>query len=214
MDDKLTISLPTGRLKKDSLALLSQLPDWPSGFEFESRKLVFEEATSPYRIVFSHPKDSSTYVEFGAADLGIVGKDILLERGNEVYELLDLKIGSCTMVLAGPQGVTRSQLWEKEELRIATKYPNFTRKYLQERGITADIIPLYGSIEVAPTIGLSDAIVDLVSTGTTLKENQLWVIEEIVPISARVVANRVSIKIKAQLIQQFIKKLEKVVKHE
>ncbi|HOQ67233.1 MAG TPA: ATP phosphoribosyltransferase [Candidatus Atribacteria bacterium] len=209
--EKLTISVPTGRMKEGSLALLSRLPQCPPLDFVNSRQLVVEREDLPWRIIFSHPKDSSTYVEFGAADIGIVGKDILLERENEVYELLELPIGRCAMVLAAPLSTSREELLKKEALRIATTYPNFTRRYLQERGMTADIVFLYGSVELAPPIGLADAIVDLVSTGKTLRDNRLQVVEEITPISARLVANPISIKTHSKEIYLLVKELKEVI---
>lgn len=209
---KLTITIPTGRLKDEALQLLSRLLGAP--FTIPSRQLVIEDDALPWRIILSHPKDVATYVEHGAADLGFVGKDILLERGNEVYELLDLRIGKCVMVLAGPQDTTREDLLKREYLRIATKYPHITRRYIQERGIHADIVVLYGSIELAPAIGIADGIVDLVSTGQTLRENRLHILETIVPISTRLVANRVSMKTKTQDIEEFTRALEDVISDE
>ena len=138
-------------------------------------------------------------------------KDILLERENEVYELLELPIGKCTMVLAAPLSTSREELLEKEALRIATKYPNFSRRFLPERGITAYLVFLYGSIELAPPIGLADAIVDLVSTGKTLRENRLQVVEEITPVSGRLVANSISIKIHSREINLLVEELKEVM---
>jgi ATP phosphoribosyltransferase len=212
--DKLTLSIPTGRLKDETIALLSRMPSWPDSFNLNSRKLIFEDLSLPYKIILSHPKDSSTYVEFGAADIGIVGKDILQERGNEVYELLDLQIGKCQMVIAGPESLTTTELFSKDTFRIATKYPNITRRYLQEKGLTADILYLYGSIELAPAINLTDAIIDLVSTGKTLRENKLKVLENIFPVSARLVANRISIKTKMESILTFVQQLKGVIRNE
>ncbi|MEN3202376.1 MAG: ATP phosphoribosyltransferase [Atribacterota bacterium] len=209
---KLTITIPTGRLKDEVLELLSRLLSTP--LALPSRQLVIENASLPWRIILSHPKDVATYVEHGVADLGCVGKDILLERENEVYELLDLCIGKCVMVLAGPENTKIEDLLQREHLRIATKYPRFTRRYIQERGIHADIVALYGSIELAPAIGLADGIVDLVSTGRTLRENRLHVLEEIIPISTRLVANHVSIKTKTREIEEFTKALEEVICNE
>lgn len=209
---KLTITLPTGRLKEEVLEFLSRL--LPSPLVLPSRQLVIDDASLPWNIILSHPKDVATYVEHGAADLGLVGKDILLERENEVYELLDLRIGRCIMVLAGPENLTREGLLRREHMRIATKYPHFTRRYIQERGMNADIVTLYGSIELAPAIGIADAIVDLVSTGKTLRENRLHILEEIVPISTRLVANRVSMKTKSSAIEEFTRALEEVIPRE
>ncbi|HSV30968.1 MAG TPA: ATP phosphoribosyltransferase [Atribacteraceae bacterium] len=210
---KLTVSVPTGRLKEESLSLLARLRTWPAEYVLPSRRLVVETSDLPWRIMFSHPKDSSIYVEFGAADLGIVGKDILLERENEVYELMDLGIGRCTMVIAGPEGLSRKALFEREHLRIATKYPSITQRYLSENGVTGDLVYLYGSIELAPAIGLADAIVDIVSTGKTLRENHLRIIEEIGFISARLVANRISIKTRNTEIAEFCNQLNEVIEH-
>ncbi|MGQ9622362.1 MAG: ATP phosphoribosyltransferase [Candidatus Caldatribacteriaceae bacterium] len=209
---KLTITLPTGRLREEVVEILSSLLSFP--LVLPSRQLVVDDPDLPWRIILSHPKDVATYVEYGAADLGLVGKDILLERENEVYELLDLGIGKCTMVLAGPEGTTRGDLLKQERIRIATKYPHFTRRYLQEKGVNADVVALYGSIELAPAIGIADAIVDLVSTGKTLRENRLHVLEEIAPISTRLVVNRVSIKTKTQAIEAFVKNLKEVISDE
>ena len=209
--DKLTLCIPTGRLKDETIILLSKMPSWPLDFNLNSRKLIFEDQSLPWNIILSHPKDSSTYVEFGAADIGIVGKDILQERGNEVYELCDLQIGICQMVVAGPENLTAADLFGKDSLRIATKYPNITRRYLQEKGLNADILYLYGSIELAPVIHLTDAIIDLVSTGKTLRDNKLKIIEELFPVSARLVANRISIKTKMESIFSFVQQLKGVI---
>ncbi|WP_438315280.1 ATP phosphoribosyltransferase [Candidatus Caldatribacterium sp. SIUC1] len=206
---RLTLTLPTGRLKDDVVELLSRALSRP--LVLPSRQLVVDDPSLPWRIILSHPKDVATYVEHGAADLGLVGKDILLERENEVYELLDLHIGKCVMVLAGPEHLTREALFRREHLCIATKYPHVTRRYLQEKGLNADIVALYGSIELAPAIGIADAIVDLVSTGKTLRENRLHVLEEITPISTRLVANRVSMKTRTLEIEDFVKTLEGVI---
>jgi len=209
--DKLTLCIPTGRLKDETIVLLSKMPSWPLDFNLNSRKLIFEDQSLPWNIILSHPKDSSTYVEFGVADIGIVGKDILQERGNEVYELCDLQIGICQMVVAGPENLTATDLFRKDSLRIATKYPNITRRYLQEKGLNADILYLYGSIELAPVIHLTDAIIDLVSTGKTLHDNKLKIIEELFPVSARLVASRISIKTKMESIFSFVQQLKGVI---
>ncbi|MCX6090609.1 MAG: ATP phosphoribosyltransferase [Candidatus Atribacteria bacterium] len=212
--DKLTLSIPTGRLKEEVLELLARMPGWPASCNLNTRKLVFEDECLPCRIILSHPKDSSTYVEFGAADIGIVGKDILMERENEVYELLDLGIGKCQMIIAVPLSVSHHVFFNKDHLRIATKYPHITRQYLQEKGITADILSLYGSIELAPTLGLADAIVDIVSTGKTLRENHLQVLESIAPVSARLVANLISIRTRMDAIRHFVQQLKGVIRNE
>jgi len=184
-----------------------------AGFECPSieqnnRKLIFENPDKGVRYFWVKPSDVSIYVERGAADIGVVGKDILLEYAPDVYELLDLGIGKCRMAVAGkggfrdPVGTT---------LRVATKFPNIASRYYSGKCRDIDIINLNGSIELAPILGLSDVIVDIVETGTTLKENDLQVLEEIVPISARLIANVVSMKFKQDSIELIRNRLEEQV---
>ena len=151
-----------------------------------------------------------TYVEYGAADIGIVGKDVLLEQGKDVYEPVDLKYGYCQIVIAKPE---KEKLFEGKEglskLRIATKYPNITERYFSQKGAQAEIIKLYGSIEIAPLTGLSDRIVDLISTGRTLKENGLVVVERVAESTARLIVNRASMKIKYKRIKEIIEAVKR-----
>ena len=191
--DWINIALPKGRLGEKAYAMLKNSGYECPAIEDPGRKLIFENPEKMVRYFWVKPSDVAIYVERGAADLGIVGKDILLEYEPEVYELLDLKMGKCRMAVAGkkdfrdPMGKT---------LKVATKFPNITRNYYAGKCRDIDIIHLNGSIELAPILGLSHVIVDIVETGTTLKENNLAVHEEIVPISARLIANVASYQFK------------------
>ncbi|MBI5197821.1 MAG: ATP phosphoribosyltransferase, partial [Nitrospirae bacterium] len=155
--------------------------------------------------------DVPTYVEYGAADLGVVGKDMLLEQEKDLYEPLDLKFGRCSLVVAGPMGTYRPGEIEWTRVRVATKYPRLTEKYFSGRGVHAEIIKLYGSIELAPLAGLSEIIVDLSATGRTLKENRLEILDTIFESTARLIVNRASLKLKFARIQQVIRLLKEAV---
>jgi len=168
------------------------------------RKLIFENEELSLRYFWVKPSDVAIYVERGAADIGIVGKDILLEYEPEVYELLDLKMGKCRMAVAAKNGFRDDP---RRTLRVATKFANIAANYYLSKGRDIDIIHLNGSIELAPILDLSDVIVDIVETGTTLKENDLSVIDTIVPISARLIANKAGYKFKSSLIQPLISSL-------
>ena len=193
MKDWINVALPKGRLGEKAYAMLKNSGYECPAIEDPGRKLIFENPEKMVRYFWVKPSDVAIYVERGAADLGIVGKDILLEYEPEVYELLDLKMGECRMAVAGkkdfrdPVGKT---------LKVATKFPNITRNFYAGKCRDIDIIHLNGSIELAPILGLSHVIVDIVETGTTLRENNLAVHEEIVPISARLIANIASYQFK------------------
>ncbi|MFW6134707.1 MAG: ATP phosphoribosyltransferase [Elusimicrobiota bacterium] len=213
----MTIALPSGRLFKSILNMLKE-----SGYfglidfdEKNDRRLIFYNQEETFQFIITKPKDNPTYVECGAADMGIAGKDILLEEKKDVYELLDLGLGKCSIVLAASR--TKEEVMKDIEqrlpLKIATKYPNISRNYCLKKGIHGKIITLYGSIELAPQVGLSDIIVDLVSTGKTLRQNHLAVIEEIAPISARLITNRISYKTKHRVVHQVVQILRKAVGH-
>ncbi len=191
----LNIALPKGRLGEKVYAIFAQAGfPCPSILE-ENRKLIFENPQAGVRYFWVKPSDVSIYVERGAADVGVAGKDILLEYAPEVYELCDLGIGRCRMCVAGPADFVDDP---ERTLRVATKFPNITRSFYAQRSREIDIIKLNGSIELAPILRLSDVIVDIVETGTTLRENGLTVVEEIVPISARLIANKASYKFLSQ----------------
>ena len=208
MKDWINVALPKGRLGEKAYGMLKNSGYPCPAIEDPGRKLIFENPEKMVRYFWVKPSDVAIYVERGAADLGIVGKDILLEYEPEVYELLDLKMGKCRMAVAGkkdfrdPVGKT---------LKVATKFPNITRNYYAGKCRDIDIIHLNGSIELAPILGLSHVIVDIVETGTTLRENNLAVHEEIVPISARLIANVASYQFKDAQINAIRASLRKQV---
>ena len=193
MKNLLTLALPKGRLLDGALELLAGLG--VEGVDGESRKLIFTDARRGVRLLFLKPADVPAYVTYGAADLGIVGKDILLEQNPDVYEPLDLGFGFCRLVIAEPR-----ELWERDDpakwswVRVATKYPRLTEEYFSERGVQVEIVRLDGSIELAPLVGLAERIVDLVQSGETLRANGLVEVAEIARSTARLIVNRASMK--------------------
>jgi ATP phosphoribosyltransferase len=193
MTAPLTLALPKGRLLDPALALLGGMG--VKGLEADSRRLLLADPASGLRVILLKPADIPTYVEYGAADLGIVGKDILLEQEPDVYEPVDLGFGFCRLVIAEPK-----DLWERDDpakwswLRVATKYPTLTERYFSARGIQVEIVRLDGSIELAPLVGLAERIVDLVQSGETLRANGLVEVAEIVTSTARLIVNRASLK--------------------
>ena len=200
----LNIALPKGRLGEKTYDMFEKAGYACPSIRESSRKLIFENEELGLRYFWVKPSDVAIYVERGAADIGIAGKDILLEYEPEVYELLDLKMGKCRMAVAAKNTFRDDP---RKQLRIATKFSNIAANYYLSKGRDIDIIHLNGSIELAPILDLSDVIVDIVETGTTLKENDLSVIETIVPISARLIANKASYKFKSQLIQPLVESL-------
>ena len=205
MTDMLNIALPKGRLGEKVYNLLKKAGYACPAIEDPGRKLIFENPETKVRYFWVKPSDVAIYVERGAADLGIAGKDILLEYRPEVYELLDLGLGKCRMAVAGPKTFREKT---GSPLRIATKFPHIAAKYYAGKGRDIDIIKLNGSIEIAPILGLSDVIVDIVETGKTLKENDLEVLEEIVPISARLIANQAAYQFQYEAIRTLVRSLE------
>ena len=204
----LNVALPKGRLGEKVYAMFAQAGfECPSILE-ENRKLIFENNDAKVRYFWVKPSDVAIYVERGAADVGVCGKDIIEEYTPEIYELLDMNMGKCRMAVAGPK---EFQDDTEKSLRVATKFSNIARNYYQGKGRDIDIIHLNGSIEIAPILGLSDVIVDIVETGTTLKENNLSVLEEIMPISARLISNRASYEFKGELIRNLTKKLADII---
>ena len=204
MKSMLNVALPKGRLGEKVYAMFEK-----AGFECPSikennRKLIFENKEVGVRYFWVKPSDVAIYVERGAADIGVAGKDILLEYAPDVYELLDLNIGKCRMAVAGKKDFRYDMT---RTLRVATKFKNIASAHYISKGMDIDIIHLNGSIEIAPILDLSDVIVDIVETGTTLKENDLEVIEEIVPISARFIANKTSYKFKSEAIDKIVKQM-------
>ena len=204
----LNIALPKGRLGDKAYALLAGAGYSANEDYNDTRKLVVENPEAGVRYFLVKPSDVAIYVEHGAADIGIVGKDILTESGADVYELLDTGMGKCRMCVAGPRNFVDD---ESRALRVATKFVNIARDHYERRGRDIDIVKLNGSIELAPILGLSDVIVDIVETGTTLKENDLTVIEEFMPISARFIANKASYKFKYAQLTELLTKMKEAL---
>ncbi|MBP5652913.1 MAG: ATP phosphoribosyltransferase [Lachnospiraceae bacterium] len=208
----ITIALAKGRLAKQTMGILSQIGITCEEMEDkESRKLIFTNEEMGYRFFLAKANDVPTYVEYGAADIGIVGKDTIVEEGRKLYEVLDLDLGKCRMCVAGPESA-REALDAGRMIRVATKYPAIAKEYFNNvRHQTVEIIKLNGSIELAPIVGLSEVIVDIVETGSTLRENGLVVLEEIMPLSARMVVNRVSMKMEQERISKLIGDMREVI---
>ena len=200
----LNIALPKGRLGEKVYKKLEESGYNCGDIYGDSRKLIFTNDEIGVSYFLVKPSDVAIYVELGAADIGVVGKDILLESSPDVYELLDLGFGKCRMAVAAKNGYVEDL---SRPLRIATKFVNIAKNYFDTKNRETEIIKLYGSIELAPILGISDAIVDIVETGTTLRENDLSVIEEIVPISARLIANKSSYKFKQSQIDKIVEGL-------
>lgn len=212
MNDWITFALPKGRIMQDSMELFGQIGITCPEMSEKSRKLVFENAEHKFRFMAVRATDVPTYVEYGCADIGVVGKDTLLEQGKNLYEPLDLKFGYCRLVVAEPKSLQKSDNplnWSN--IRVATKYPNITEKYFAAKGVQVELIKLYGSIELAPLVGLSERIVDLVSTGGTLKANHMVEVETIAEVTSRLIVNRASLKTKHERISKIIDGLEKVI---
>lgn len=205
----LNVALPKGRLGEKVYSMFEKAGfGCPSVMEKGTRKLIFENEETDVRYFWVKPSDVAIYVERGAADVGVAGKDILLEYEPNVYELLDLKTGICNMCVAGKKDL---YIRADQTVKVATKFVNIAKKYYSSIGRDIDIIKLNGSIEIAPILGLSDVIVDIVETGTTLKENDLEVKEKIVPISARLISNKTSFKFKTAQIEALTSSLKKQV---
>ena len=206
MKTMLNIALPKGRLGEKVYSIFEKAGFPCPSIKENNRKLIFENEELSLRYFWVKPSDVAIYVERGAADIGVAGKDILLEYEPDIYELLDLNLGKCRMAVAAKADFRDNP---QKTLRVATKFANIAKNYYTSLGRDIDIIHLNGSIEIAPILGLSDVIVDIVETGTTLKENNLTVRETIVPISARLIANKASFKFKNEQIEQVISRLTK-----
>lgn len=204
MDKMLNVALPKGRLGERVYAMFEKAGFGCPAIKEGGRKLIFENEETGVRYFWVKPSDVAIYVERGAADIGVAGKDILLEYEPDVYELLDMDTGKCRMCVAAPCGFKDNG---EGTLRVATKFSKIASDYYASIGRDIDIVHLNGSIEIAPILNLTDVIVDIVETGTTLKENNLEVIEEIVPISARLIANKSSFKFKNEPIERLIAEL-------
>ena len=211
----LTIALTKGRLASKTLELLEAVGITCEEMkDKDTRKLIFVNEELKLRFFLAKGPDVPTYVEYGAADIGIVGKDTILEEGRNIYEVLDLGFGKCRMCICGPEEA-RDLLQHHELIRVATKYPHIAKDYFyNKKHQTVEIIKLNGSIELAPIVGLSEVICDIVETGSTLRENGLTVLEEVCPLSARMVVNQVSMKMENERITKLISDLKNVIKTE
>ena len=207
MTDALTVALPKGRVLRAVAPLLSRAGVDVQALLADDRTLMRESPAAGIRFLLLKPDDVPTYVEFGSADLGVCGRDVLMERTADLYQPLDLRVGVCRMVVAGlrgkpaPQGVPR----------VATKYPRIAAQHFASRGVQADVVYVQGSVELAPIVGLADLIVDLVETGVTLEQNGLEVQEEVAPVSSVLVANRASYKLRQAQMQPLVEALRKAV---
>lgn len=208
----LTFALAKGRLAKQTLGLLEQIGITCEEMKDpDTRKLLFVNEDLKVKFFLAKASDVPTYVEYGAADIGVVGKDTILEEGRNLYEVMDLNLGKCRMCVCGPASA-RELLKKNEIIRVATKYPNIAKDYFHsQKNQTVEIVKLNGSVELAPIVGLSEVIVDIVETGTTLRENGLEVLEEICPLSARIVVNQVSLKMEHQRIRELLNNLNELI---
>lgn len=208
MSDELTIALAKGRILGETLPLLARAGIKPTDDLSSSRKLVFATNRDNIKLVLIRSADVPTYVQYGAADLGVAGKDVLAEHGGEgLYERIDLKIAPCKMMTAG----FADKPLPRTRLKVATKYPRITRQFFLDQGRQVELIKLYGSMELAPVVGLADIIVDLVATGSTLQANGLTPLEHIMDISSRLIVNRASLKMKNQPIKDLVEVIEAAV---
>ena len=209
--DYITIALPKGKLFGISADLLAKAGYTAQDLSEKSRKLVITNEEKKIRFIISKTADVPTYVEYGAADIGIIGKDVLTESGMDVYELLDLCFGRCHLMMAVNKACKREKLTDYAHTRVATKFPHIAEKFFNSKGMQMEYIKLNGSIELGPIVGLSESIVDIVETGTTLKENNLEEIAYIMDATARLICNRVSFKLKFDRINQLTEDLKQIL---
>ncbi len=209
---KIVAALPKGRLFQQTIELFFKAGILPEKIEPQSRKLIVE--TDEFKFLLVRAKDVPTYVEYGVADIGVAGDDVFFEIQPDVYRPVDLKIGACSIVVAGLPESKELYNSNPTSIKVSTKYPKIAKSFFSEKGIEVEIIELYGSIELAPLLGLSDFIVDIVETGRTLRENGLVVIDHIRPSSAKLIVNRVSYKTKNQKIKNIINSLNKLLNEE
>ena len=205
----ITVALPKGKLFKPSAELLGKIGWTADGLSEKSRKLVIENEALNLNFIITKTADVPTYVEYGAADIGIIGKDVIVESGKDVYELLDLGFGRCHLMMAVPKSRRRPTVDDYTNTRVVTKFPRIAEEFFARRGMQMEYIKLHGSIELGPLIGLSESIVDIVETGTTLRENDLEEIVSIMDSTARLIVNRVSFKLKFERISPMVEELKK-----
>lgn len=211
VDDYLTIALPKGKLFSLSANLFEKVGVTAEHLSEKSRKLIISNDECKVRFIITKTSDVPTYVEYGAADIGVIGKDVLVESEQDVYELLDLGFGKCRLMMAVPREERRSRLLDYAHTRVATKYPHIAEQFFAQQGMQMEYIKLNGSIELGPLVGLSESIVDIVETGTTLVENDLEEIAHIMDVSARLIVNRVSFKLKFDRIYRIVNNLKQVL---
>ena len=211
VDDYLTIALPKGKLFSLSANLFEKVGVTAEHLSEKSRKLIISNDECKVRFIITKTSDVPTYVEYGAADIGVIGKDVLVESGQDIYELLDLGFGKCRLMMAVPREERRSRLLDYAHTRVATKYPHIAEQFFAQQGMQMEYIKLNGSIELGPLVGLSESIVDIVETGTTLVENDLEEIAHIMDVSARLIVNRVSFKLKFDRIYGIVNDLKQVL---
>jgi ATP phosphoribosyltransferase len=202
--EPLTVALPKGRILKALLPLLEQAGLDASPLVENDRRLVRATADGSLSYVFLKPDDVPTYVEYGAADIGVSGRDTLLECGHDLYTPVDLGIGRCRLVVAGPEGAKAPDV-----PRVATKYPRIAAAHFAKQGVQAEVIPVHGSVEIAPLVGLSHLIVDIVETGTTLRDNKLVIVDTVADVSTLLIANRAAYKLRADVIQPLVERLRR-----
>lgn len=207
----LTIALPKGKLFGLSAQLLAKIGYTAEGLSDKSRKLVITNEEKKIKFIVSKTADVPTYVEYGAADMGVIGKDVLLESQKDVYELLDLGFGKCHLMMAVAKNNKRAKLMDYNHTRVATKFPHIAETFFNKHGMQMEYIKLNGSIELGPIVGLSESIVDIVETGTTLRENDLEEIVAIQDATARLIANRVSFKLKFERINSMVEDLRQIL---
>jgi len=211
---RLKIALPKGYLLPESIGMFNNAGILHSNIDLEERRLIYDSSDDDLSFIIARPFDVPVYVEYGAADLGIVGKDVLMEQKSTVYELVDLGYGNCDFVTAqirGSADIVKSKYDRLGYLRVATKYPNVTKEYYDRIGIQVEIIKLYGSVELAPMLDLAEQIVDITATGRTLKENNLEIVDRIAGATARLIANQVSYKLKFRDLDSVIGRIIEVL---
>lgn len=212
--DYLTIALPKGKLFDKAVKMLASIGYTAEGLKENSRKLVITNEQEKIRFIITKTADLPTYVEYGAADIGFIGKDVLLEESKDVYELLDLKFGLCRIMVAVPEALKQEKLTDYAHMRVATKFPKIAERFFHSMGMQMEFIKLNGSIELAPMVGLAEIIVDIVETGSTLKANKLIEVANIEVATARFIANRVSFKMKFDRINKITEQLRELVESE
>ncbi len=210
-EKELTIALPKGRIFGEAMACLMKAEMLSKPISEKSRKLILRDPKTGVRVLILRNHDVPIYVERGAADLGVIGRDVLLEQGRDVYEPLDMNVAPCRLMVAAPEGVSWDDLTGRASLRAATKFPVITARFFERMGIQAQVVRLYGNVEIAPALGVADIIVDLVDTGGTLRANGLAPVREIFSATARLIANRASLKTNYRKVSEAIDRFRRAI---